>query len=56
MPDYRRPWHPVVDYFFPVSLPQRHGNNLLKRHFDFLRDNVASMKLRHPFRIHGCVV
>lgn len=56
MPDYRRAWHPGGTYFFTVNLLQRHGNDLLTRHIDLLRENVASVRSRHPFRIHGWVV
>ena len=56
MPDYRRAWHPGGTYFFTVNLLQRHGNDLLVRHVDVLRQAVRSVRLRHPFRIHGWVV
>ena len=35
---------------------QRHGNDLLTRHIGLLREIVASVQSRHPFRIHGWVV
>jgi putative transposase len=38
MPNYRRAWHPGGTYFFTVNLLQRHGNDLLVRHIDTLRD------------------
>ncbi|HUW27009.1 MAG TPA: hypothetical protein VMV97_00230 [Sulfuriferula sp.] len=38
MPDYRRAWHPGGTYFFTVNLLQRHGNDLLTRHVDVLRE------------------
>lgn len=56
MPDYRRAWHPGGTYFFTVNLLQRHGNDLLTRHVDLLRDTVRSVRRRHPFTIHGWVV
>lgn len=56
MPDYRRAWHPGGTYFFTVNLLQRHGNDLLTRHINALREAVRSVKQRHPFKIHGWVV
>lgn len=56
MPDYRRAWHPGGTYFFTVNLLQRHGNDLLIRHVDVLREVVALVRRRHPFQIHGWVV
>jgi putative transposase len=56
MPDYRRAWHPGGTYFFTVNLLQRHGNDLLIRHVDMLRQTVQSVQTRHGFRIHGWVV
>ena len=56
MPDYRRAWHPGGTYFFAVNLLQRKGNDLLTRHVDSLRDDVRSVRQRHPFSIHGWVV
>jgi putative transposase len=56
MPNYRRAWHPGGTYFFTVNLLQRHGNDRLTRHIDMLREIVASVQSRHPFRIHGWVV
>ena len=56
MPDYRRLWHPGGTYFFTVNLLQRHGNPLLIRHIDVLRDIVGRVRKGHPFRIHGWVV
>jgi hypothetical protein len=38
MPDYRRAWHPGGTYFFTVNALQRHGNDLLTRHVEALRD------------------
>jgi putative transposase len=56
MPDYRRVWHPGGTYFFTVNLLRRHGNDLLIRQVDMLRQTVHSVKNRHGFRIHGWVV
>ena len=56
MPDYRRAWHPGGTYFFTVNLLQRHGNDLLTRHVDLLRETVRAVRQRHPFRIHAWVV
>lgn len=56
MPNYRRVLHPGGTYFFTVNLLQRHGNDLLTRHIDLLREIVISVQSRHPFHIHGWVV
>jgi len=56
MPDYRRAWHPGGTYFFTVNLLQRHGNDLLTRHIELLRQTVQAVRQRHPFHIHGWVV
>ncbi len=56
MPDYRRAWHPGGTYFFTVTLLRRHGNDLLTRHIDVLRQAVGTVRQRHPFHIHGWVV
>ena len=56
MPDYRRAWHPGGTYFFTVNLLERHGNDLLTRHIELLRDTVRLVRHRHPFVIHGWVV
>ena len=56
MPDYRRAWHPGGTYFFTVNLLERHGNDLLTRHIDLLRDTVRLVRNHHPFVIHGWVV
>ena len=56
MPDYRRVYHPGGTYFFTVNLLQRTGNDLLVCHIDTLRSVVKSVKIRHPFHIHGWVV
>jgi putative transposase len=56
MPDHRRAWHPGGTYFFTVNLLQRHGNDLLIRHIETLRQVVRAVQSRHGFRIHGWVV
>jgi len=56
MPDYRRAWHPGGTYFFTVNALQRHGNDLLVRHIDLLRDVVREVRRAHAFAIHGWVV
>ena len=56
MPDYRRAWRPSGTYFFTVNLLQRHGNDLLTRHIDLLREIVASVQSRYHFRIRDWVV
>ena len=56
MPNYRRAWHAGGTYFFTVNLLQRRNNNLLVRHIDLLRQVVATVQSRHPFKIHGWVV
>ena len=56
MPNYRRIWHPSGAYFFTVNLLERHGNELLTRHIDLLRESIVVVQTRHPFRIHGWVV
>ena len=56
MPDYRRAWCPGGTYFFTVNLLQRHGNDLLTRYVQVLREAVRVVRRRHPFVIHGWVV
>ena len=56
MPDYRRARYPGGTYFFTVNLLQRRGNDLLIRHINTLRQVVRSVKMCHPFQIHGWVV
>ena len=56
MPDYRRAWHPGGTYFFTVNLLERRDNDLLTRHINTLREVVQSVRLCHPFIIHGWVV
>lgn len=56
MPDYRRLWCPGGTYFFTHTLSHRHGNDLLVRHVDLLREAVRRVRRVHPFRTHGWVV
>lgn len=56
MPDYRRPLFAGGTYFFTVNLLRRHGNDLLVREIDLLRQVVRDVRLRHPFIIHAWVV
>jgi putative transposase len=56
MPDYRRAWCPGGTWFFTVNLLERHGNDLLTRHVNVLRDAVRVVRQRHPFIIHGWIV
>ena len=56
MPNYRRLWRPGGTYFFTVTLLERHGNDLLVRHIDALRQAVREVKRVHPFTIHGWAV
>ena len=56
MPDYRRAWLQGGTYFFTVNALQRHGNDLLTRHIDALRDVVRQVRRGHPFQIHAWVV
>jgi putative transposase len=54
--DYRRIWQPGGTYFFTVNCLKRHGNDLLVRNIDLLRESVRIVKQSHPFIIHGWVV
>ncbi|RRV28174.1 transposase [Pseudomonas sp. o96-267] len=56
MPNYRRIWCPAGTYFFTHALRVRHGNDLLVRHIDVLREAVRIVRRSHPFQIHGWVV
>jgi len=56
MPNFRRVWRAGGTYFFTVNLSERHGNDLLTRHIDLLREVIADVRHAHPFRIHGWVV
>lgn len=56
MPDYRRAWHSGGTFFFTVNVLQRHGNDLLTRHIELLREVLRDVRSWHPFAIHGWVV
>ena len=56
MPNYLRLWRPGGTYFFTHALRVRHGNDLLVRHIDVLREAVRVTRRQHPFAIHGWVV
>jgi putative transposase len=56
MPNYRRAWHQGGTYFFTVNLLARHGNDLLVKHIDVLREAVRRCRSKHPFTIHAWVV
>ena len=56
MPNYRRAWNLGGTWFFTVNLLERHGNDLLLRHIELLRQAVRVVKRAHPFRIHAFVV
>jgi len=43
-------------YFFTVNLAERHGNDLLVRHIDDLRDAMRTTMCGHPFSIAAMVV
>lgn len=56
MPNYRRLRVPGGCYFFTVNLLQRHGNDLLLRHVDALRDAIRRVKRNRPFHIDAWVI
>ncbi|MCG8360498.1 MAG: transposase [Kiloniellales bacterium] len=56
MPDYRRYRVPGGCFFFTVNLLERHGNDLLTRRIDLLRDSVRRARRSRPFTIDGWVV
>ena len=56
MPNYRRAYFPGGTWFFTVNLLQRHGNDLLVREIDLLRDTVRRVRQRYPFHIDAWVV
>jgi putative transposase len=56
MPNYRRAFIPGGAWFFTVNLLQRHGNDLLVRKIDLLRDTVRGVRQRYPFHIDAWVV
>jgi len=43
-------------YFFTVNLAERHGNDLLVRHIDDLREAILTTMRDHPFSIDAMVV
>jgi putative transposase len=56
MRTYTRARIPGATYFFTVSLAERHGNDLLTRHIDALREAFRMTKQAHPFVIEAMVV
>jgi putative transposase len=56
LPNYRRVYIKGGMYFFTVNLLQRHGNDLLTRHIELLRDAVRKVRKAHPFDIQAFVV
>ena len=44
MPNYRRAFIPGGTWFFTVNLLQRHGNDLLVREIDLLRNTVRRVR------------
>ena len=56
MPHYRRAFTPGGTWFFTVNLLQRHGNDLLVREIDLLRQNVHDIRRKYPFWIDAWVV
>jgi putative transposase len=56
MPNYRRAFIPGGTWFFTVNLLQRHGNDLLIREINLLRDTVRQVRKRYPFHIDAWVV
>lgn len=56
MPDYRRGNTAGATWFFTVNLLQRHGNDLLLREVDRLRDCIARERARRPFSVLAWVV
>lgn len=56
MPNYRRGNTPGATWFFTVNLLHRHGNDLLLREIDRLRECVARERARRPFSVLAWVV
>ena len=56
MPNYRRAHAFGATWFFTVNLLERHGNDLLVREIDRLRDCIACERRRRPFTILAWVV
>jgi putative transposase len=56
MRTYTRTRIPGAIYFFTVNLAERHGNDLLTKHIDELREAFRITKRAHPFVIEAMVV
>lgn len=56
MANYRRAYIPGGTYFFTGNLRERHGNDLLVREVDLLRNAVSRVRQRYPFHIDAWVV
>lgn len=56
MRTYKRTRIPGATYFFTVNLAERHGNDLLTKHIDVLREAFRVIKQIHPFTIEAMVV
>lgn len=56
MRTYTRARTPGATYFFTVNLAERHGNDLLTKHIDALREAFRVTKQAHPFVIEAMVV
>ncbi len=56
MPRYIRAKTPGATWFFTVNLLHRHGNDLLVRRIDLLRQCVGAEKARRPFQVLAWVV
>jgi putative transposase len=56
MRTYRRTFAPGGTYFFTVNAAQRHGNDLLVRHVDVLREAFRAVRTSHRFELSAIVV
>ncbi len=56
MPNYRRAFVPEGTWFFTVNLLQRHGNDLLLREIELLRQVVRRVRNKYSFHIDAWVV
>ncbi|RUL74038.1 REP-associated tyrosine transposase [Dyella choica] len=56
MRTYTRARIPGATYFFTVTLAERHGNDLLTRHIDALREAFRVTRQEHPFVVEAVVV
>jgi putative transposase len=56
MSNYRRALIPEGTWFFTVNLLERHGNELLVREIDLLRQVVMLVRKKYPFHIDAWVV